>query len=119
MSQANDVRRWSPNDLREHLNAGSPLILLDVREDVERHYCTIDVPPTVLDVHVPISEISDRFDVLRRCLGGRPLVIYCHHGVRSLATAHWLASQGFSDVINLEGGIDAWSQTIDPTVPRY
>ncbi|WP_169977282.1 rhodanese-like domain-containing protein [Tautonia rosea] len=119
MIQATDVHRWPPNVLKDHLDSGSPLVLLDVREDLERQYCTIEVPETVLDLHVPIGEISRRFDLVRRCLDGRPLVIYCHHGVRSLATAQWLASQGVSDVINLEGGIDAWSLTIDPTVPRY
>ena len=119
MTQATDVQRWSPHQLKEHLDARSPLVLLDVREDLERHYCTIHAPASVLDVHVPIGEISERFDVLRRCLGGRPLVIYCHHGVRSLATARWLAEQGLADIINLEGGIEAWSVTIDPTVPRY
>lgn len=119
MNQAIEIPHWSPQDLKEHLDAGLPLVLLDVREDLERHYCAIDAPSNVLDIHVPIGEISDRFDLLRRCLGGRPLVIYCHHGVRSLATARWLANQGLADIINLEGGIDAWSQTIDPSVPRY
>ncbi|MEW4570014.1 rhodanese-like domain-containing protein [Tautonia sp. JC769] len=119
MTQATDVRRWTPLELNEHFLAGSPLVLLDVREDLERHYCTIDAPETILEVHVPIGEVSKRLDLLRRCLDGRPLVIYCHHGVRSLATARWLAAQGLEDVVNLEGGIDAWSLTIDPTVPRY
>ena len=50
---------------------------------------------------------------------GRPLIVYCHHGVRSLATARWLVAQGIPDVANLEGGIDAWSRTVDPAVPRY
>ena len=119
MTQATDVRRWSPDDLKRRLDAGEPFVLLDVREVDERQYCAIPVPPSVPDLHVPIGEIPDHVDTLRQAIGDRPLVIYCHHGVRSLATARWLADRGLSLVINLEGGIDAWSLMVDPTVPRY
>jgi adenylyltransferase/sulfurtransferase len=48
-----------------------------------------------------------------------PVVIYCHHGVRSLSAAHLLERAGWSNVASLAGGIDAWSRQIDPKVPRY
>ena len=47
------------------------------------------------------------------------IVVYCHHGVRSRQVAHWLRGQGFAQVKSLAGGIDRWSQEIDPTLPRY
>ena len=48
-----------------------------------------------------------------------PLVFHCHHGIRSQAAAEHFITQGFRDVSNLAGGIDAWSLTVDPKVPRY
>jgi rhodanese-related sulfurtransferase len=47
------------------------------------------------------------------------LVVYCHHGVRSQAAANWLSNRGASNVLNLTGGIDAWSIIVDKNVPRY
>ena len=48
-----------------------------------------------------------------------PLVVFCHHGIRSLQVAGWLRSQGLEDAASMAGGIDRWSLEIDPTVPRY
>jgi rhodanese-related sulfurtransferase len=119
MTQATDIRRYLPEDLRSLLDAGEPVVVLDVREQDEREYCSIALPASAADLHVPIGHIPDLFDELSRVVSGRPLVVYCHHGVRSLATARWLAERGLADVANLEGGIDAWSLAIDPEVPRY
>ena len=119
MTQAPDVRRWSPEDVRRRLDNGEPLVLLDVREVDERQHCAIPLPPTIADLHIPIGHVPDRFDAIRSATAGRSLVVYCHHGMRSLATARWLAERGLAEVANLEGGIDAWSQTIDPDLPRY
>ncbi len=49
----------------------------------------------------------------------QPLLIYCHHGIRSARAADFLMRNHFTDVTNLAGGIDAWSQEIDPSIPRY
>ena len=49
---------------------------------------------------------------------GREVVVYCHHGIRSAAVVQWLRSQGIP-ALNLRGGIDAWTVTVDPTLPRY
>ncbi len=46
-------------------------------------------------------------------------MVICHHGARSMRVAMWLAQQGFRDVINLRGGIDAWARDIDPAMPVY
>ena len=107
--------------LRDRLAAGSPLALLDVREPDERAYCAIAAPPgaAVVDLHCPMRQIPDRLDALRAAASGLPLVVYCHHGVRSLYAATWLAERGLSDVHNLDGGIEAWSVRVDRSVPRY
>lgn len=119
MTQLSEVRRLHPHELRQRLETADRLALLDVREDDERRIGAIDPPEGVVDLHVPIGQVPDRIEAIRTAGGGRALIVYCHHGIRSLATARWLVEQGFSDVANLEGGIDAWSRTVDPAVPRY
>lgn len=106
-------------EVKQRLDREESLVLLDVREDVERAYCAIPVPPTALDRHVPMALVSSRFDELRTLAETAPLIVYCHHGVRSMAVAAWLARRGLSGVHNLEGGIDAWSVGVDPDLPRY
>lgn len=112
-----EIAEISPKQLRVLMDSGEALLLLDVREVYERAHCRIAAPETCRDLHVPMNTIPSRLDELRG--GDGPLVVYCHHGVRSLAVAHWLGSQGFPQVLNLEGGIDAWSILVDRTVPRY
>ena len=51
--------------------------------------------------------------------GNAPCVIYCHHGMRSLRAVEWLRSHGHTQAWSMRGGIDAWSDRIDPTVPTY
>ena len=73
------------------------------------------LPGSVL---VPLSELLDRLhDVSPPA--GTSVVVYCHHGVRSLSGAAMLTGAGFADVASLAGGIEAWSLTVDPAVPRY
>jgi rhodanese-related sulfurtransferase len=109
----------APAELRRRLVAGEPVALLDVREDDERAWCAIAVPPPSTDLHVPMGEVQDRLDEILRAAADRPLVVYCHHGIRSLAVARWVASRGPIEVHNLDGGIDAWSAEVDPGMPRY
>ncbi len=113
------VRSMSVGDLKQRLDRGETLVVLDVREDDERGFCSIAVPEPAGDLHIPLGQIQDRFEFIRQSAEGEPLVIYCHHGVRSLAAARWLALRGIDDVYNLEGGIDFWSAGVDPDVPRY
>lgn len=67
-------------------------------------------------MHIPMNDVPGRWSELPRDMA---LVVYCHHGARSEMVAGFLESQGFSQVINLRGGIDAWSVHVDPSVPRY
>ncbi len=112
------VGRMTAGDLRRHVERGEPIAVLDVREDEERALCAIPLPPAVADLHVPMGQVPGRLDALRAAAGTAPLVVYCHHGMRSMTVARWLSARGVADVHNLEGGIDAWSD-IDSTVRRY
>ncbi|MBO9685567.1 rhodanese-like domain-containing protein [Roseateles chitosanitabidus] len=90
-------------------------LLLDVREPWEVALARIDVPG--LDwKHLPMGQVVDRVEELDP---QQPVAVYCHHGVRSLQVVAFLSRQGFDVVYNLAGGIDAWSEEIDPSVPRY
>jgi len=106
----NVVRPMSVAQLRERLNRGDEVALFDVRTPQERDTARIEG-----SVLVDAAE-AQRIETLPT---DTLLVFYCHHGQRSQAAAHHFASLGFTNVHNLEGGIDAWSQEIDPSVPRY
>ncbi len=99
--------------VHQKLNEGEDFLFLDCRESTE--YDTAHIKGTTL---LPMSEIQDRVGELEEYKQSL-IVVHCHHGGRSLRVTHWLRSQGFANVQNLTGGIDAWSQTIDNTVPRY
>jgi rhodanese-related sulfurtransferase len=87
-------------------------VLLDVREQWE--YETAHIEGALL---IPMNEVPARaFTELDE---GSPILVLCHHGARSLSVAVWLRNQGFELAQSVAGGIDAWSRTIDPTVPRY
>ena len=85
--------------------------LLDVREPWE--YQTARIEGSKL---VPMGEVAARLDELEQ---DRELVAICHHGGRSLQVALFLEKNGFSKVHNLAGGVDAWSKSVDPSVPLY
>lgn len=102
-------------ELKERLDRAEPLTLLDVREDDERAHCAIGGA----GLHVPLREVPARLEEIRAAASTAPLVVYCHHGVRSMTACTWLAQQGIGPVYNLQGGIDAWSVRVDPSVRRY
>lgn len=116
MPEIDSVR---PLSLQQLIDAGESLTLLDVREPDERAYCSISVPSGVTDLHIPIREIPTRLDEISDASRGKTLVIYCHHGVRSMMAGTWLDAQGIRPVLNLDGGIEAWSTEVDRGVPRY
>ena len=100
-------------DLKARLDAGLPIHLLDVRNDDERAYCRIE--PSQL---IPLHELILRVDEVEPS-PGTPVVVYCHHGVRSLRGAVVLMQAGLENVYSLAGGIEAWSVQVDPGVGRY
>jgi rhodanese-related sulfurtransferase len=86
-------------------------ILLDVREPWEVETCHID---GVLEI--PMNTISDNLSQLD---AQQPIVCICHHGVRSMQVALFLEKHGFTQVSNLTGGVHAWTQQVDNTMPTY
>jgi rhodanese-related sulfurtransferase len=92
---------------------GEPLLLLDVRQPFEHEIAAL--PHSLL---VPMGELPTRIREISAPTDGM-IVVYCHHGVRSLVAGNFLACNGFRNVVSLAGGIDAWSREIDSAVPRY
>ena len=89
---------------------GKEFRLLDVRRDDERELVSLG------GVHIPLDQLSERYSELPH--DKLPLIVYCHHGVRSLHATQFLKMHGY-DALSLRGGIDLWSIEIDPNVPRY
>ncbi len=108
-----DRLQLSPAEAAVLLTAaeGGRPVLLDVREPWELATARL---PGSLDI--PMGEIPSRLDELAR---DRPLIVMCHHGMRSLQVTMFLKRQGYPFVSNLAGGIDAWSREVDPSIPTY
>ena len=100
-------------EAREWLGSGEPPRLIDCREVDEWEICRLENAELL-----PLSEFAERY---RGVLGdmAEPALIYCHHGVRSLHAAQWLAAQGYGGVRSMAGGIDAWARLIEPGMRRY
>ncbi|MGB3549516.1 MAG: rhodanese-like domain-containing protein [Candidatus Binatus sp.] len=106
-----DIGAIEPTALKVRLDRGDRVFILDVREPAE-----IAVAPFPGASHIPMGDIPSRLTELDP---DRETVVVCHHGIRSAQVAMYLARMGFERVLNLSGGIDAWSETADPTTPRY
>ena len=100
-------------ELAEKLESEESLLLLDVRQEWEHQ--TARLPNSLL---IPLDQLMARVEEIQP-EPEQPLVIYCHHGLRSQSAAHLLEHLGYQNVYNLQGGIDAWSLLVDPTLPRY
>jgi rhodanese-related sulfurtransferase len=106
-------RQISVHDLAAKLEAKETIYLLDVRQPWEHE--TAALPGSVL---IPLQQLATRAaEVLPPAEA--QVVVYCHHGIRSLSGAALLERFGLTKVVSLAGGIDAWSLEIDPQVPRY
>ncbi len=90
-------------------------VVLDVREPWELQTASIR-PEGVTVLAIPMRELPNRLTELTI---DQPVACLCHGGVRSLQVAHFLAHNGFEQVVNIAGGIHAWSQEVDASVPRY
>lgn len=99
------------SEYAEWVSAGRPHVLLDVREPWE--YAIAALPNAL---HLPFATV---FHQLERIPRDRPVVVICHHGVRSWHVACILEQNGFDDVINLSGGIEDYRRTVDPGLPGY
>jgi len=109
-SEAPLVRQLSASGLKALLDGGTPFELVDVRTEWERSIAKINGSHLLDQAH---------HDTLLRLDRSTPIVFQCHHGIRSQRAAEYFRHEGFRELYNLQGGIDAWSQLIDPAVPRY
>lgn len=108
------MRRFSATDLNNYLNVeGKTPLLLDVREPWEFNTCHIDGSRLVPMRQIPQAVSEQALD------HSQEIVVICHHGIRSRQVAYYLEQQGFDKVINLEGGVEAWANDVDPGMPRY
>jgi rhodanese-related sulfurtransferase len=100
----------SPAEVKQRLDAGEKLMLVDVREPAEFAIAKIEGAELIPMGSVPAQ--------LQR-LEDESLIVFCHHGVRSLQVVNWLRQQGVESCQSMAGGIDMWSLSVDSKVPRY
>mgnify|MGYP001010954326 FL=1 len=105
------IVQLTPQQVQDGLQKQPAPLLLDVREEDEVRLCALPG-----SLHIPMNLIPLRHNELPDDV---PIIVYCHHGIRSLNVARYLAHVGFEHVANLQGGIDAWARQIDPTMARY
>ena len=104
----------TPRDVKRMLDAGEPVHLVDVREPHEHTTASIDGAELV-----PMRTVPHELAALKAKASAATLIVFCHHGMRSLQTVSWLRRQGIERCQSMSGGIDAWSASIDPAIPRY
>ena len=97
--------------LSTQLGNGDKVVLLDVRDPWEYEICRLSG-----SLNIPMNEIAEKTNELDP--DARTIVI-CHFGMRSMEVGNFLESAGFRDIVNLEGGLDAWAEQVDPDMPRY
>jgi rhodanese-related sulfurtransferase len=105
------MRHFTPKELKDYLDNGGRPQLLDVREPWEFDYCRIEGSQLI-----PMGRIQLELDELEP---DQEVVVICHHGIRSRQVAYYLETQGFDDVINLEGGVERWAREVDPSMKQY
>ena len=105
------MREITPVELKAKMDAGEDFLLVDVREPSEFQFAKI--PGAVL---IPLGEIERRYEELPE---DKEIILQCRSGMRSAQALGFLQAKGYTKLANLKGGILAWSDTVDPTVPKY
>ena len=101
----------SVEDLKDKRDRGEPITVLDVREPWELAIAALD------DVlAIPMAQVPAEMESLPR---DHPLLVLCRSGARSARVVEWLESQGFANAANIDGGILAWAEKVDPTISTY
>jgi rhodanese-related sulfurtransferase len=102
-------------EMAERLAAGGDYQLVDVREPQELELAQLDG-----FINLPLSQAGEwSLEITRHLDSSKETWVLCHHGMRSAQMCQWLTSQGFTNVKNITGGIDAYSAIVDASVPRY
>jgi len=107
------IQQIRVQELAAKVQAGEPICLVDVRQPWEH-----DIAALANSTLIPLNELPSRAGELQPAEEAL-IVVYCHHGIRSLSGAALLQQLGFPRVVSLAGGIDAWSLLVDPAMPRY
>ena len=105
------MKTISAEELKTKLDAGDKPVLLDVREAWEFETCHIDG-----SINISMSNVQQMLDELNT---DEETVVICHHGMRSFQVASYLEGNGYVNMINLEGGVDAWARSVDKDMPQY
>ena len=100
-----------PLEVKELLDSGTDIVLVDVREKWEFEYCHI---PN--SIHISVTDIPDNISKLET---KKPLILVCHNGIRSRHIGEELIKNCFDNLINLKGGVDQWADDIDVSMPKY
>jgi rhodanese-related sulfurtransferase len=103
-----------PQEVKRRLDSGEKLHLIDVREPHEFALAKIEGATLI-----PMRSVPGELQDLDARAEQATLIVFCHHGVRSLNIVHWLRGQGVDACQSMSGGIDVWSLRVDPSVPRY
>lgn len=103
-----------PHEVKQLLDAGHPVKLIDVREPMEHQITRIDGAELI-----PMGTVPQHLNRLEDDAEEHKLVIFCHHGMRSLNVVAWLRDKGVLNCVSMAGGIDAWSLLVDANVRRY
>ncbi|MBN9662092.1 MAG: sulfurtransferase [Acidobacteria bacterium] len=103
----------SPAEAKSKMDAGEA-VLIDVREPQEHQITAIEAAELI-----PMNTVPHQLQHLEELADEKLVIVFCHHGVRSLNVVTWLRRQGVENCISMSGGIDAWSTQVDPGVPRY
>ena len=110
------MNQISVEELAQRLSSSDPSIqLLDVREPQELAIASIEG-----FVNLPLSQFTEWGDQVPTLFNPQAeTLVLCHHGMRSAQMCQWLIAQGFTNVLNISGGIDAYSILVDPSIPQY
>ena len=107
---AQDSLEIDAETLHRRLESDAAPVLLDVREPAEVQICALPG-----SLHIPMMDLPQSLDRIPE----GDLVVLCHHGQRSLQVVAWLRANGFPGTVSLQGGLQAWAERIDPSMPRY
>jgi adenylyltransferase/sulfurtransferase len=107
------VLEIGPGEVKAKLDRGERVFLLDVREPPELAVCRLEGAE-----HIPMMQLFLGLESPSAAPDDE-IVVFCHHGMRSLEAARYLRARGFPRARSLAGGIDAWAVTVDPSLPRY
>ena len=104
----------TPQEVDRRIREGDPIILVDVREPEEYAFTRVEGTE-----FIPMPSVPAELQRLETFADEHAVVVFCHHGVRSLQVAAWLREHGVENCFSMAGGIDRWSREVDPGVRRY